>query len=553
MSTRPMDFATLLYRQLPEVFRERDNSSELPDGSRLPGDLARLCATWGDLLDALYRTQLQRYYDIFPDQEGDRDAEGLARCCQPWVLPYLAQLLDVQLIAPLESGRREEIARAIAWRQRKGTPQSVEEIADSIAGIEVEVSEGFRRLATTPRAGFTLLPESVFGEPDGRFDRRFRLQRVEHPGLPGGSVDFRRASRAIRADADSPASQTTTFAGTAVAWRQKWPHGVPCFALSFQDVAARTADLRTAGAARGHAHPRRVILHAPPFAGFFAPQPVSVQWTAIRDAVIAGDALPAELPLRLVSTPGSRTLSGLGETPVRTRGVVELDEVLDWSFANLWFDNRLEVSDGRVAATGCAFRELQMNTVDAARPVLAAHASLFKRLLAPRSLVSGEYLTILERLVCERLQLSDSILMPAPHKDLLDNDVPVGGCIRFSRLPYMPLPPDPDDPSLANDPRWQAQGRRSMLRLHAASCTTLTPIFWNTDFGEPGCAVLHPSADDRLRFGAEDGGEMGACHVLAYTLRERAVIDKLKDFLPVGIEAVLAPDASLVCAPPQPR
>jgi hypothetical protein len=65
--------------------------------------------------------------------------------------------------------------------------------------------------------------------------------------------------------------------------------------------------------------------------------------------------------------------------------------------------------------------------------------------------------------------------------------------------------------------------------------------------------VLHPAADERLRFGAEDGGEMGACHLFAYTLRERAVLEKLKDFLPVGIEAVLAPDASLVCAPPQPR
>lgn len=554
MSTRPMDFATLLYRQLPEVFRERDNTSEFPDGSRSPGDLARLCTAWGDLLDALYRSQLQRYYDIFPEQEGAADAEGLARGCQPWVLPYLAQLLDVQLIAPLEAGRRAEIGHAIAWRQRKGTPLAVEEIAERIAGIEVEIREGFRKLATTPWAGFTLLPESVYGEPDGRFDRRFRLQRVEHPGLPAGSVDFRHASRAIRADADSPASKTSSFAGRVVPWRQKWPHGVPCFPRSFQDVAARTADLRTPDAAgHGHAHPRRVVLHAPPFAGFFAPQAASVQWTVIRDAVLGGQPLPAALPLTLVNTADSRALSGVGDAPVRIRGVVELNGAFDWSFANLWFDNRLEVGAGRVAAAGCAFRELYMHTVDAARPVVTAQACLFKRLLAPRSLVSMEFVTVLERLVCERLQLSDSILLPAPHKDLLDNDVPAGGCIRYSRLPYLPLPADSSDPSLANDPRWIAQGRRSMLRVHAASCSTLTPIFWNTEFGEAGCAVLHPTADDRLRFGAEDGGEMGACHVFAYTLRERAVIEKLKDFLPVGIEAVLAPDASLVCAPPQPR
>jgi hypothetical protein len=548
-----MDFATLLYRQLPEVFRERDNTAELPAGNRSPGDLARLCATWGELLDAFYRSQLQRYYDIFPEQEGEPDAEGLARGCQPWVLPYLAQLLDVPLIAPLESGRRAEIGRAIAWRQRKGTPLAVEQIAESVAGMEVEIREGFRKLATTPKAGFALLPESVFGEPDGAFPRRFRLQRVEHPGLPAGTVDLRRASRAIEAEADSPASKTTTFSGTSVPWRQKWPHGAPCFPGSFQDVAPRTADLRTPGVDRGQAHPRRVVLHAPPFPGFFAPQPASVPWSAIRDAVLAGDALPEGLPLTLVSAAGRRSLSGVGTAPVRIRGVVELNGATEWSFANLWFDNKVEVNDGRVAASDCALRELYIHTVDAARPVAAARACLVKRLIAPRSLVTLEYVTILERLVCERLQMSDSILLPAPHKDLIDDDVPAAGCTRYSRLSYIPILADPEDPFAVNDPNWISQGKRSQLRVHGASCTTLDPIFWNTDFGTPGCAVLHPSADERLRFGAEDGGELGACHQLAYTLRERAVIEKLKDFLPVGIEAVLAPDASLVCAPPQPR
>jgi hypothetical protein len=481
------------------------------------------------------------------------------------VLPYLAQLLDVQLVAPLEAGRRAEVGRAIAWRQRKGTPLAVEDIAHRVAGMEVEIREGFRKLATTPRAGFTLLPESVFGEPDGRFDRRFRLQQAEHPGLPGGTIDFRRASRAVRAGADSPASKTTTISGTAVPWRQKWPHGLPCFPGGFQDVAPRTADLRNPGGCRadadprrprdcrGHAHPRRVVLHAPPFPGFFAPQPASVQWSTVRAAVLAGGALPEGLPLALDSAAGRRGLRGLGAAPVRIRGVVELEAAIEWRFRNLWFDNKLEVSDGRVEAADCAFRELYIHTGGAAHPVAVARACLFKRLIAPRGRVTLEYATVLERLVCEGLLMSDSILVPRPHKDLIDEDVPGSGCIRYSRLPHIPIPPDPADPSAPNDPNWLSQGRRSPLRVHGPSCTTLAPIFWNADFGEPGCAVLHPAADPRLRFGAEDGGELGACHALAYTLRERAVIEKLKDFLPVGIEAVLAPDPSLVCAPPQPR
>ncbi|QDF96877.1 hypothetical protein CJ010_10205 [Azoarcus sp. DD4] len=551
---RAMDFATLLYRQLPAVYRERDNTRAADDGSLEPGDLARLCDGWGDLLDALYRSILQRYYDIFPQADGGPDAEGMARACQPWVLPYLAQLLDVQLRSPLDAGRRAEIGRAIAWRQRKGTPLAIEDIADQVAGMEVELREGWRKLAVTPRAGFTLLPESVFGEADGSYPARFRLRRAEHPGLPAGTVDFRRASRAVLAPSGSPSSKITSFSGMPASWRQAWPHGAPCFPGSFQDVAPRTADLRTPTIARGHAHPRRVVLHAPPFPGFFAPQPASVQWSAIRDAVLNGGELPEGLPLALVANGnGRRLLAGLGESPVRIRGVVELDAPLTWQFDNLWFDNKLEVWQGRVEASDCALRELYVHTVDAARAVATLHACLAKRVLAPRSLVSLEYVTVLERLVCERLQASDCILLATPHKDLIDADVPAGGCIRYSSLPYIPIPPDPLDPTAPNDPVWIAQGRRSMLRVHGGSSTTLAPIFWNSDFGSPGCAVLHPAAFDALRFGAEDGGEMGACHALAYTLRERAVIEKLKDFLPVGIEAVLAPDASLVCAPPQPR
>ena len=87
------NFTSVLYRQLPEVYRNRDNPARAADGSiRAPGDLANLLDCYGDLQGALYRTLLQRYYDIFPDQEGVDD-EGLPRGCQSWVLPYLAQLL----------------------------------------------------------------------------------------------------------------------------------------------------------------------------------------------------------------------------------------------------------------------------------------------------------------------------------------------------------------------------------------------------------------------------------------------------------------------------
>ncbi len=81
------------------------------------------------------------------------------------------------------------------------------------------------------------------------------------------------------------------------------------------------------------------------------------------------------------------------------------------------------------------------------------------------------------------------------------------------------------------------------------------PISWHkTDrrparFGEAGYGVLHPATSESIRFGAEDRGEMGAYHHRHYALRDEAAIDKLSDYLPVGIEPVLIPDIRLLRIP----
>ena len=572
---RPIDFATLLYRQLPAVYRERDNAAVRPDGSHHPGDLALLAADWGDLLDALYRTLQQRYYDIFPGTEGPPDPEGLARGCQDWVLPYIAQLLDVRLVSPLEQGQRTELERAVEWRQRKGTPGVVEDIAEAIAALEVELREGWTRVATTARPGFKLLPPEVLGEPRPErfgattgarqeYDPRWPQRRAEHPGLPCGTVDFRRPARAVLTSAGTPSAQRSTLGGQRVDWRQAWPHGAPCFPGSFQDSSVRLVDLRTPDGRRGHAHPGRVVLHAAPFIGFFDPQPVTVAWTDIRDAVLAGTPLPPTLPqLRLSRVVDAATgveerqLRGLNGTPVRLRGVVELKPSLPgtrlpavWSFENLWFDNRLEIAGSQARFEGCAVRQLHLHDGPAQTgPALVARNTLFMRLLAPTDLARLERVTVLDRLVAQHLQASDCLIVPPPRQDLAsaDADVPASGCIRFSRLPHLPAPLP------AADVRWMSRGRRSALQAFADSCRTQAPIFRSTRFGTPGCGVLHPDTDPALRFGAEDGAEMGAYHDLAYTLREQAVLTKLQDTLPVGIEAVMVTDPSLGITPPAMR
>ena len=44
---------------------------------------------------------------------------------------------------------------------------------------------------------------------------------------------------------------------------------------------------------------------------------------------------------------------------------------------------------------------------------------------------------------------------------------------------------------------------------------------------------------------------MGAYHKQHYALRSEAVLDKLKHFLPVGMEAAMIPDPRLYTAPPE--
>jgi hypothetical protein len=68
-------------------------------------------------------------------------------------------------------------------------------------------------------------------------------------------------------------------------------------------------------------------------------------------------------------------------------------------------------------------------------------------------------------------------------------------------------------------------------------------------FGKRSCGVLHPAAPESIRFGAEDGGEMGACHRWSYSLLMSSVLEKVKEYLPVGMEAVLIPDSRLVELP----
>ena len=143
-------FRKQLYERIvPAVYRERDVPKPIdPDDPTPPvhpenHHLRKYFDGTGVLFGQLQATLEQKLADNFVDRPLDGGTAS-----QEWLLPYFADLLDVRLVSPLVSGKREEIANAVRWRQGKGTLTTIEEIAQAIGQFEVVVQEGWRRVAT---------------------------------------------------------------------------------------------------------------------------------------------------------------------------------------------------------------------------------------------------------------------------------------------------------------------------------------------------------------------------------------------------------------------
>jgi hypothetical protein len=610
------DLGKRLYELLPAVYRTRDCDTGY--------DLKKYLDACGELLDSIHATLEQRLADAFPDQP----LGGLA--CQEWLLPYFADLVDARLVSPDVRGRRAEIASAIAWRQRKGTTGTIEAIAEAVGQFEVEVQEGWKRVATTPRIGLPLLPATALGYANQPHAGAPGLV-ARHPGLPAALVDFRCPSRAVRADAANPAAHSTRFDSQVSSWRQASVHGVPCFPGSYEDVSRRTVDLRTPTWRQGHYHPRRLLLHTPPPAGFFAtvtvhgalrvknwnmpgttvaykpapldqqgyvmefplaapvtnvsPQnramllvtrggvthgvpmvvtrvtaaalslqgpepPAALRFPAPGDAVelIVGEAVVMDWDQRAqarhagvfeevveqgnVRVFRNRTVATPWFVPVHIRGVIELDSETgsgdqSYRFEHLIMRHTVIVHRNRVTLFDCAARKIEVHTIDITKPVLVARSCLFEAVQAARGLSRLEYCTVLQKTLSEALQASDCIFLGPLRRHHLSPEEPAGGCLRFSRI-------QPE----------QATNNLSVFR-----CSRDPVVMFSMSYGERSCGVLHPETAESVRSGAEDGGEMGAYHDRYYSLRPVAVVDKVRDHIPLGMEPVVIPDPRLLALP----
>jgi len=488
-------FGRLLYDLLPAVYRERDNTQRDANLNVIElGDMARYLDALGILLDRLRATLDQRLADAFPDNP------LTGRACQDWLIPYFAHLLDVRLVSPDIGGQRDEVAHAVRWRQGKGTLVTAEEIGESVTRAEVELQEGWRRVAVTPRVGLPLLPASVYGVMR-LLDSRSTSQFTQHPGIPAATVDLRCISRAVTTDVVSPAVKESRLGGARVRWMQANPHGTPAAPGSFDDVSRRTADLRTPTMSYGHAHPRRLLVYAPAPWGLFAPPEEALASTALQSSAHVSwvlDASSAELHIRNVS-----------DRPVVVSGDLQLPPVGSGvervTLEGLQFSGRVTLTHGVLVLVHIVATEIAVQTAFYApeRPVLDATDSLLGTIRVPDGYARLERCTVRRDAICGAVLARNSLF----HASLADADGnrPAAGEIRHCRIPadFADLP----------DP---AGG--STLFVDTPSCTTDPPALFASRADDdaqpitPDAAVLTPNCAESILFGADDGGELGVYH-----------------------------------------
>ncbi|NOJ93586.1 hypothetical protein HMI51_11660 [Corallococcus coralloides] len=140
--------------------------------------LLKLLAVLGMELDAFARAVDQLWDDHFVERAG------------PQALPLLAELMGARLITDDPRVQRGVVARAVAWRRRKGTLASLEEVLSVTSLWDAEVDESFRSLLETQDLN-DLLPwrgrSAVLWDPIGLADPLTRRSPgIERPreGVP---------------------------------------------------------------------------------------------------------------------------------------------------------------------------------------------------------------------------------------------------------------------------------------------------------------------------------------------------------------------------------
>ncbi len=180
----PIYYADKLWKLLPEVYRTSDTDQFGKNGP-LREMVNRIGATAAELRRGIDR--------LWEDQS--------IETCDDWVIPYLADLLDTNLVFGLDPrGQRLDVANTIDYRRRKGTLGVLEQIASDITGWDAKAVEFFRRLGRT-RHGLDppIGPASAAGSDITRLRLAEGLQGALTGTRIGGFADLRNVHGAGKA------------------------------------------------------------------------------------------------------------------------------------------------------------------------------------------------------------------------------------------------------------------------------------------------------------------------------------------------------------------
>lgn len=546
----------ILWHELPEEYRYRDQV----DGDEL-GDLEAFLHGHGHLLDLIRATTEQAYADAFAE-----DVDG--KSIQPWLLPYLAEMLGAQLISPDPVQRTAELNNTVGWYKAKGTLAAVDSVADVVAGTETVSREGWRHTLTTPRMS---LPP--FTSPP----RTAATDALTASMQPRGCPDLRLSSRAVRdPDGINPLFLFKSETDGDVYWRHHNPTGVPCFPGAYDDATLRTPDLRDPdGSANIGPHPRRTLIHVRPPQGFFRDGIVKKRVTGpiglLNRLTPDADAMryiDAAMLCDHFNVPASPTIQlNLTKNLVVSKGHYTLDGVVIDQHKP---DTAIRIQVGKRATLtlrNCAVEEISVtgppNPRDA--PQLILENCVVARVIAPNAFVRMEYVTVTENIDAERLQASDCIIADLSDTLVCGDATDHPSCLRYSSVDFTRS----DRDAMIASARPDFALRRTRTACLTPTNTTRGPNFlrmWLQDldedgetktcalrpprFGELGYGVLDLTTAPSILQGAEDQGEMGAYHSAHHAAAIDALRRKMTAFLPVGQEIAISYDPMLAQTPP---
>ncbi|HKH43223.1 MAG TPA: hypothetical protein VKM72_01020 [Thermoanaerobaculia bacterium] len=151
-----------LYRLLPAVYRQRDEEADPTSGQFALRELVEILAGQAQVVER----DIARLYD-----------DWFIETCEPWVVPYLGDLIGVRATHATRVSRRAEVANTLAYRRAKGTLAVLELLARDTTGWPARAAEMFERLSTTQHLNH-VRPQSL-RTPDLR-----RVTSLEHLGGP---------------------------------------------------------------------------------------------------------------------------------------------------------------------------------------------------------------------------------------------------------------------------------------------------------------------------------------------------------------------------------